>query len=80
MVTILLVAKSKLLPSGEVTLQINEEDPLTVEQGATLLQTIGNNKILLPSACGGGGTCGMCECQIVEGGGEISYCLLMCLI
>lgn len=71
LVTILLVAKSKLLPSGNVTLTINEEDPLTVEQGATLLQTLGNNKVLLPSACGGGGTCGMCECQVVEGGGEI---------
>ncbi len=71
LVTMLLVAKAKLLPSGEVTITINNEDKLTVEPGTTLLSTLGGNKILLPSACGGGGTCGMCKCQVTEGGGEI---------
>lgn len=73
LVSILLFAKAKLLPSGEVTITINEdeENKFTVSPGNTLLSTLQNNKILLPSACGGGGTCGMCECEIHEGGGEI---------
>jgi Na+-transporting NADH:ubiquinone oxidoreductase subunit F len=60
LVSILLYAKAKLLPSGEVTVNINQENDLVVEPGSTLLTTLGNNKILLPSACGGGGTCAMC--------------------
>lgn len=71
LVSILLYAKAKLLPSGEVTVNINGENDLVVEPGSTLLTTLGNNKILLPSACGGGGTCAMCRCQVTEGGGEI---------
>jgi len=67
----LLIAKAKLLPSGEVDLTINSEDPIQVSPGSTLLSTLGNQKILLPSACGGGGTCAMCRCQVVEGGGSI---------
>ncbi len=71
LVAILLYAKAKLLPSGEVTININSEKDLVVNPGSTLLTTLGDNKILLPSACGGGGTCAMCRCQITEGGGEI---------
>ncbi len=73
LVTVLLIAKFKLLPSGKVLLNINNDDEhqYTVGQGITLLATLQNNKILLPSACGGGGTCGMCECTIEQGGGEI---------
>ena len=73
LVTILLVAKAKLLPSGEVKLNINddEEHQYTVSPGATALNTLQDLKILLPSACGGGGTCGMCEVIAEEGGGEI---------
>ena len=73
LVVILLIAKAKLLPSGEVNININDEEEhhLTVSPGNTLLSTLQNNKILLPSACGGGGTCGMCECEILEGAGEI---------
>ncbi len=71
LVSILLYAKAKLLPSGEVTVNINEETDMVVEPGSTLLTTLGNNKILLPSACGGGGTCAMCRCQVTDGGGEI---------
>ena len=57
LVTLLLVAKSKLLPSGPVSLKINGENEVEVSSGETLLSTLGNNKIFLPSACGGGGTC-----------------------
>nr|WP_321356119.1 NADH:ubiquinone reductase (Na(+)-transporting) subunit F [uncultured Draconibacterium sp.] len=72
LVAILLFAKKKLTPSGSVKLSINEGDlEIETEPGNTLLSTLGNNKILLPSACGGGGTCAMCRCQVVEGGGSI---------
>ena len=70
LVALLLTAKAKLAPSGPVTLIINGES-VEVESGTTLLGTLGNQKIFLPSACGGGGTCGMCKCQVMEGGGEI---------
>lgn len=70
LVTILLQAKAKLSPSGPVKLNINGES-VEVESGNTLLSTLGNQKIFLPSACGGGGTCGMCKCQVLDGGGEI---------
>ena len=68
--TILLQAKARLSPSGPVKLNING-DEVEVESGTTLLSTLSNQKIFLPSACGGGGTCGMCKCQVTEGGGEI---------
>ena len=69
LVALLLYAKAKLTPSGEVKIDINDgEKSLTVEPGSTLLSTLGNNGIFLPSACGGGG---MCKCQVLEGGGNI---------
>jgi Na+-transporting NADH:ubiquinone oxidoreductase subunit F len=71
LVMMLLIAKAKLMPSGEVSVKINNEDELVVSPGSTLLSTLGNNKILLPSACGGGGTCAMCRIQVPEGGGGI---------
>lgn len=71
LVSVLLSAKAKLAPSGPVRLLINGGDEVEVESGNTLLTTLGNNKIFLPSACGGGGTCAMCKCQVIEGGGEI---------
>ncbi len=72
LVAILLYAKKKLTPSGEVKLGINSgEKELTVNPGTTLLNTLGDNKIFLPSACGGGGTCGMCKCQVDGGAGSI---------
>lgn len=70
LVTILLVAKAKLLPSGKVKLLINGEREIEVETGSSLLTTLGNAKIFLPSACGGGGTCLQCECHVLKGGGE----------
>ncbi|MBN2663515.1 MAG: NADH:ubiquinone reductase (Na(+)-transporting) subunit F [Bacteroidales bacterium] len=71
LVAILLFAKSKLLPGGDVKLTINEDKELTVAAGSNLLNTLGSEKIFIPSACGGQGTCGMCRLQITEGGGEI---------
>ncbi len=70
LVTILLVAKAKLLPSGKVKLLINGQKEIEVETGSTLLTTLSNEKIFLPSACGGGGTCLQCECHVLSGGGE----------
>ncbi len=72
LVGILLYAKKKLMPSGIVKVNINEGDlEMETEPGESLLTTLGNNKVLLPSACGGGGTCGMCRCQVESGGGSI---------
>ncbi len=71
LVSLLLFAKAKLSPSGAVKVTINGEKTIEVEAGSTLLSTLGNNKIFLPSACGGGGTCAMCKCQVKSGGGEI---------
>ncbi len=70
LVSILLFARKKLTPQGDVKLQINDKE-LIVSPGTTLLNTLTGNQIFLPSACGGGGTCGMCKCQIEEGGGSI---------
>ncbi|MDD4144699.1 MAG: NADH:ubiquinone reductase (Na(+)-transporting) subunit F, partial [Prolixibacteraceae bacterium] len=72
LVAILLYAKKKLTPSGRVNIDINDgERKIETDPGNTLLTTLSNNKILLPSACGGGGTCAMCRCRIIEGGGSI---------
>ena len=72
LVGLLLFAKAKLTSSGEVTIDINDgEKVITAESGSTLLSTLANNKVFLPSACGGGGSCGMCKCQVLEGGGDI---------
>ena len=70
LVIMLLYARDKLSPKGDITLHINERD-LVVSPGSNLLTTLSGNGIFLPSACGGGGTCGMCRCQIMEGGGSI---------
>jgi Na+-transporting NADH:ubiquinone oxidoreductase subunit F len=71
LVSLLLWAKAKLTTSGPVTLTINGEKKIEVNAGNTILTTLGNEKIFLPSACGGGGTCAMCKCQVKSGGGEI---------
>ncbi|WP_378185463.1 NADH:ubiquinone reductase (Na(+)-transporting) subunit F [Aquimarina sp. W85] len=70
LVGILLFAKDKLLPSGPVKITINGEKEIEVASGGSLLSTLGAQKIFLPSACGGGGTCIQCECHVLEGGGE----------
>lgn len=70
LVAMLLIARDKLSPKGEVNLEINDRT-ISVNPGGNLLTTLSSNGIFLPSACGGGGTCGMCKCQITEGGGSI---------
>ncbi len=71
LVAILLFARKKLTPQGKVIITINDEKEMEVDPGSTLLSTLSNNGIFLPSACGGGGTCAMCKCQVLEGGGSI---------
>lgn len=71
LVAIILYAKAKLTPTGLVKITINGQNIIEVEAGSTILTTLGNKKIFLPSACGGGGTCAMCKCRVLSGGGEI---------
>ncbi|HQQ02133.1 MAG TPA: NADH:ubiquinone reductase (Na(+)-transporting) subunit F [Bacteroidales bacterium] len=71
LVAILLFAKTKLSPSGPVKIRINDEKEIEVSSGSTLLSTLASEKLFLPSACGGQGTCGMCKCQVLKGGGSI---------
>ncbi len=71
LVSILLFAKAKLMPSGKIKITINGDKELEVDGGGTLLSTLGSNGIFLPSACGGGGTCVQCVCQVHSGGGGI---------
>ena len=73
MVVILMIAKSKLVPSGDVTITINDDPDkaLTIPAGGTLLNTLAENKIFIPSACGGKGTCGVCKVDVLSGGGAL---------
>ncbi|MCK5846752.1 MAG: 2Fe-2S iron-sulfur cluster binding domain-containing protein, partial [Bacteroidales bacterium] len=71
LVSILLYAKKKLTPQGKVTLTINGERKIETDPDGTLLTKMTEEKIFLPSACGGGGTCGMCKVQVHEGAGDI---------
>jgi Na+-transporting NADH:ubiquinone oxidoreductase subunit F len=71
LVGILLFVKAKLSPAGKLKIKINGEKEIEVEGGGTLLSILGSNGIFLPSACGGGGTCVQCTCQVHSGGGEI---------
>ena len=70
LVALLLFVKQKLSPSGPVKILINGEREIEVASGSSLLATLGGEKIFLPSACGGGGTCIQCECHVLSGGGE----------
>ncbi len=70
LVVILLIAKRYLLPSGNVTITVNDKDKISVPQGSSLLSTLGDAGVHLSSACGGKGSCGQCKCQVVNGGGE----------
>ncbi len=71
LVFILLFAQAKLVQSGDVTIKINGEKEVVVPAGSTLLSTLSGQNVLLPSACGGGGTCAMCKCVVSEGGGDV---------
>ena len=67
----IIAARSKLVSSGDVTIDINGEKKITVPAGGKLLQTLAETGLFLPSACGGGGTCAQCRCIVKEGGGSM---------
>ncbi len=69
----LIYARKQLVPQGDVKIIINgdEDNPLVVQPGASLLSALSDRSVFLPSACGGGGTCAMCECHVDEGGGDV---------
>ena len=73
LVTLLNFAESKLLPQEEVSIKINGDDTRSIQSrpGSTLLSALAGKSIFLPSACGGGGTCALCKCQVNSGGGGI---------
>ncbi len=71
LVAVILIARSKLVTSGDVSIEINGERTITVPAGGKLLNTLSSNGIFLSSACGGGGTCAQCKCIVEEGGGEM---------
>ena len=71
LVVILLLAKKFLSPSGKVTITINGDKQLNVDQGSSIMATLNENGIYLPSACGGKASCGQCKLQVPSGGGEI---------
>lgn len=72
LVAIILSARAKLVNSGDVSIEINEDadKKITVAAGGKLLQTLAANGVFLSSACGGGGTCAQCKCKVLDGGGE----------
>ena len=69
----LIYARKKLVPQGDVKIIVNGDDtnPLLVSPGSSLLSALSEKNVFLPSACGGGGTCAMCECHVDEGGGDV---------
>ncbi len=71
LVALLLVLRAKLIPQGNVTITINDDKKLEVPTGNTLISTLAEQHIYLPSACGGKGSCGQCKCRVLEGGGSI---------
>ena len=71
LVALLLWVRNKLIPNGEVHITINEDKEMAVPTGNTLINTLAEQKVYLPSACGGKGSCGQCKCRVVEGGGSI---------
>lgn len=71
LVALLLVLRAKLIPQGNVKITINDDKDLEVPTGGTLISTLGESGVHLPSACGGKGSCGQCKCRVVKGGGSI---------
>ena len=70
LVVLIIVARSKLVASGDVSININQEKDIKIAGGQKLLFALANEKIFLSSACGGGGTCGQCTVRVLEGGGD----------
>ena len=75
LVAFVMLARSQLVSTGDVTIEINDdpEKSITVPAGGKLLSTLAAKNIYLASACGGGGTCAECKCQVIDGGGAVSY-------
>lgn len=71
LVALLLILRAKLIPQGNVKITINDDKELEVPTGGTLISTLGEAGVHLPSACGGKGSCGQCKCRVVKGGGSI---------
>lgn len=71
LVAIIMVARSRLVSTGNVNITINGEKTISVPAGGKLLQTLAAEKLFVPSACGGGGTCAQCRVRVLEGGGSI---------
>ena len=71
LVAFILAARSRLVSSGDVTIEVNGEKTVTAAAGDKLLQTLAANDLFLASACGGGGSCAQCKCIVTEGGGSI---------
>ena len=71
LVIVLLIAKKCLVNSGSVTININNDKNVEAESGKSLLSTLADQNIFLPSACGGKGSCAQCKVRVLEGGGEI---------
>jgi Na+-transporting NADH:ubiquinone oxidoreductase subunit F len=71
LVTIIMLAKNRLVAHGNVNININGEKTISVPVGGKLLQTLADAKLFVPSACGGGGTCAQCRVKVFEGGGSI---------
>ncbi len=71
LVVLLLIAKAKLVPSGNVKMTVNGEKEIETPIGTTLLGALQSGNIFLSSACGGGGKCGQCRAQVLEGGGDV---------
>lgn len=69
LVSMILASRRHLLPTGDVAIIVNDQKELTVPVGGSLLSALGNNGIYVSSACGGGGTCGLCRVRVLEGGG-----------
>ena len=71
LVSLLLLLRDKLMPQGDVTITVNDDKQLHVSTGNSLIATLAEQQIYLPSACGGKGSCGQCRCRVVKGGGSI---------
>ena len=71
LVAIILLARTKMVSSGDVTIEINGEKTISVAAGDKLLQTLSGADLFLPSACGGGGSCAQCKCIVTDGGGSM---------
>ena len=73
LVVLIGIAEKKLLPQGDAKILINGDDEKspTVKPGSSLLSSLASQNVFIPSACGGGGTCSQCKCQVLSGGGDI---------